>query len=57
MPPASEMLRYTIIYLLYILLFAAFYCAVYLLIHVLPVDLNPPIQVTCPPSSPIPRAT
>ncbi|WP_405135571.1 hypothetical protein [Nocardia sp. NBC_01388] len=45
--------KYTVTYLL---VFTAFYCVAYLLIHVLPVDLNPPIQLTCPTSSPVPRA-
>ncbi|MCU1645434.1 MAG: hypothetical protein JWN03_5709 [Nocardia sp.] len=53
MPPASEILRYTIAYLLYMLAFAAFYCAFCLLLHVLHVYLNPPIEITCPPTGPV----
>ncbi|WP_327141306.1 hypothetical protein [Nocardia sp. NBC_01327] len=54
MPSVPTIAKYTVTY---ILVFAAFYCVAYLLIHVLPVDLNPSIRLTCPTSSPVARRT
>lgn len=49
---ASTVLRYT---LTYIVVFVAFCLAAYLLHHVLPIDLTPSIDVTCPARTPVDR--
>ncbi|MFE3230102.1 hypothetical protein [Nocardia sp. NPDC059228] len=54
MSHASTVLRYT---LTYILVFVAFYSTAYLLNHVLPIDLTPAIDITCPASAPVDRRT
>lgn len=43
--------------MIYTLVFTVFYCTSYLLTRALPIDLNPPIQLTCPPGSPGAHAT
>ncbi|MEV6072065.1 hypothetical protein AB0L82_36465 [Nocardia sp. NPDC052001] len=50
MPTARAILRYTAIYLG---IFVAFYLAGYAMLHILPVDLNPSIQITCPSGDPV----
>ncbi|MET8430595.1 hypothetical protein [Nocardia sp. NPDC004860] len=40
-----------------ILVFVAFYLTAYLLNHVLPIDLTPAIDITCPASAPVDRRT
>ncbi|MEV6099430.1 hypothetical protein [Nocardia sp. NPDC051981] len=52
MPTALAILRYTAIYLS---VFVICYLTGYLMFHILPVDLNPPIQITCPSGDPVVR--
>ncbi|MFE3795750.1 hypothetical protein KHQ06_24590 [Nocardia tengchongensis] len=49
MRPVLEILKFAAVY---ILVMIAFYITAYLMQHILPIDLNPPVQISCPADSP-----
>ncbi|MFE3000029.1 hypothetical protein ACFXG4_34140 [Nocardia sp. NPDC059246] len=54
MRPVLEILKFAATYILVLI---AFYATFYLMQHLLPIDLNPPVQTSCPTDSPAANPT